>query len=78
MSNAVLLKMSFCFGSSLAVLLLLLRFLAEHTVSRASIAAVVFGCWVGFFLAYKFTFAIFWNRRAKRLRSLGAHTNAKV
>ena len=77
-SNAVLLKMSFYFGSSVAVLLLLLRFLIERTITPVSIAAVVLGCWLAFFLAYKFTFAIFWNRRARRLRTLEAHTNAKV
>ena len=78
MTNTLLLKMTFCFGSSLAALLLLLRWLVEHTITLASIAAVAAGCWVGFLLAYKFTFAIFWNRRARRLRTLEAHTNAKV
>ena len=74
MTNAVLLKMTLCFGSSLAVLLLLLLLLVERSITPASIAVVAFGCWVGFFLAYKFTFAIFWNRRARRLRTLEAHT----
>ena len=78
MTNAVLLKMTFCFGSSLAVLLLLLRLLVEHTITPTNIAVVAVGCWAGFFLAYKFTFAIFWNRRARRLRNSEAHTNAKV
>ena len=78
MRNALLSKMTFCFGTPLAVVLLLLRFIVEHTITPASIAAVVLGCWIGFFLAYKFTFAIFWNRRARRLRTLEAHTNAKV
>ncbi|MEJ0089489.1 MAG: hypothetical protein WDM80_07065 [Limisphaerales bacterium] len=31
-------------------------------------AALLFG-YVGFFIFYKFTFAYFWNRRARRLRS---------
>jgi hypothetical protein len=61
-----------------AVVLLLLRFVVEHTITPTSIAVVVLGCWIGFFLGYKFTFAIFWNRRASRLRSLEGHTDAKV
>ena len=78
MTNTLLLKMTFCFGSSLAALLLLLRWLVEHTITPACIAAVVVGCWVGFLLAYKFTFAIFWNRRARRLRTLHAEPGAKA
>jgi hypothetical protein len=78
MRNPLLLKMALCYGSTLAVLLLLLRFSVEHTITAASTVAVVFFCWIGFFLGYKFTFAIFWNRRARRLRTLGADTNAKV
>ena len=52
------------------------------TVSRVA-SLLLLGCvlillgFVGFFVIYKFTFAYFWNRRARRLRS-GEHEHRAV
>ena len=66
--NTVLLKITSFFGIILGLLLVVLRFIVFHSLTALSIAFdLVLGC-VAFFLPYKFTFAYFWNRRARRLR----------
>ena len=46
----------------------LLLYLEMRTLSAAIAAAVVLFTSLAFFIVYKFTFAITWNRRARRLR----------
>ena len=71
--DKVILKISPIFGSPLGLLL----FVIFRSGKSAPVAACVFlvamivGCAV-FFVTYKSTFAHFWNRRAKRLRSADA------
>ncbi|WP_395753689.1 hypothetical protein [Prosthecobacter sp.] len=75
--NRVLFKMSPVFGSLTGFAIFVLSYpqmLSAGSASRlATVVAGVmiwylFGC-VVFFVGYKFTFAYFWNRRARRLRS---------
>ena len=75
--NRVLFKISPVFGGA-AGLILLLLFAFRHFTSITAGKAVLFylaGCGA-FFLFYKFTFAYFWNRRAKRLRMQTNHETA--
>ena len=68
--NRVLLKISPIFGG-VAGLIVLLWFVFRHMTSITVGKVVIFyllGC-IAFFVIYKFTFAYFWNRRARRLRS---------
>jgi hypothetical protein len=75
--NRVLFKISPVFGSLTGFAIFVLSY--PQMISAASVSGVVavladvmlwylFGC-VVFFVGYKFTFAYFWNRRARRLRS---------
>jgi len=64
--NVVLLKMTAWFGTIIAVITLLIDFRRTHTLTAMDNAGRVLFCWFAFFLLYKFTFAIFWNRRVKR------------
>jgi len=67
--NIVLLKMTSFFGPVTGLLVFLVRLKRMASVTAAGIALhVLLGC-VLFFLMYKVTFAVFWNRRARRLRS---------
>jgi hypothetical protein len=72
--NVVLLKMASCFGPSAVLVALLVLFLLGYGITARDTSLFVAGGWIAFFIGYKFTFAIFWNRRAKRLRSLGAQS----
>ncbi len=73
MGNAVLLKMACCFGPVTGVVALLVVFLFSHRITARGAMLCIFGCSVLFFVGYKWTFAIFWNRRAERIRSSNAH-----
>lgn len=67
--NLTLLKMT-CFlgpATGLVMLLFRVRNLEALTLQRIALH-VVLGCAI-FFVLYKFTFAFFWNRRARRLRA---------
>ena len=72
MDNARLLRMSLHFGPLYGLLVfcwyLYVGFVQPSPMSAAAcvLAAVAF-----FFVFYKFTFAIFWNRRAVRLQAEG-------
>jgi hypothetical protein len=69
--NRVLLKVSPVFGSISGLLIFLIvsaRYSPFITV-WSLIACLLLGI-VFFFTFYKFTFALFWNRRARRLRTL--------
>ncbi len=68
MDNVLLVKMSFSFGSMLGLAYLVIWFVAFHQLTLLSVALCFAGGWIVFFLGYKFTFACFWNRRARRLR----------
>ncbi len=70
--NAVLLKMACCFGPVAGLVALLPLFLFRHGVTAREVILCLVGASILFFLAYKWTFAIFWNRRAERLRSSNA------
>jgi hypothetical protein len=67
--NRVLFKISPIFGSIAGLLFLIMRIVdgtARFTFTEV-IVSLLFGCLL-FFILYKFTFAYFWNRRARRLR----------
>lgn len=71
--NRLLLKLSPVFGGVsglIGFLYCVMRHLTPATAGRAVFFYLI-GCAV-FFVVYKFTFAHFWNRRARRLRSLPA------
>jgi len=70
MDNARLLRMSFHFGP-LYGLLVFFWYLFVGFVPSSPVWAVfcVLGFVAFFFIGYKFTFAIFWNRRAVRLQA---------
>ena len=67
--NVVLVKLSLVFGSAIGVILLLLNFTKEVGISLGNVVFSMLAGWVIFFVLYKLTFAFFWNRRARRLRS---------
>ena len=67
--NIVLLKMTWLYGPVTGLLVFLVRLKRIQSVTAAGITFhVLLGCLL-FFLLYKCTFAVFWNRRARRLRS---------
>lgn len=68
MDNLLLLKMSLCFGSALGPIAFL--FFSLVGLVRPTWEDLLRLLWVGwlvFYVLYKFTFAYFWNRRARRL-----------
>lgn len=74
MDNLVLLKMTLFGGSVVGVLFLLVVVIgATEALTLGDIIFDIIFClllgWVLFFVVYKMTFAYFWNRRARRLRS---------
>ena len=68
--NSVLLKISPVFGTATGLIpLLCFSFLHMVTITATKVASFyALGC-VIFFVGYKFSFAYFWNRRARRFRS---------
>jgi hypothetical protein len=69
--DVILLKLSLVFGSAFGVILLWLEFTRGRGIGLGSLVFSAFSGWVIFFMLYKFTFASFWNRRARRLRTEG-------
>jgi hypothetical protein len=74
MDNLVLLKMTFLSGSVVGLLLLLVVIIgATEALTLGDIIFDIIFClllgWALYFVIYKMTFAYFWNRRARRLRS---------
>ena len=61
-NNSVLLKLTPVFGTMASIIALLPNwpFSVQFGIS------VFVACWISFFIVYKFTFALAWNRRAKR------------
>jgi hypothetical protein len=78
--NRIILKLARFFGCGPALIVFLgaaFEHIRPFTVLHVAIllllgCALVLLCFVGFFVIYKFTFAYFWNCRARRLRS-GEH-----
>jgi ABC-type uncharacterized transport system permease subunit len=68
MDNAKLLHMSIYFGPFYGVILALAISFALGSFSAVASLACVAATTLYFFFAYKFTFALFWNRRARRLK----------
>jgi hypothetical protein len=82
--NRVLFKISPVFGSLTGFVIFGLSYpQMMRAGSFSEFAAVIadvmiwylFGCFV-FFVGFKFTFAYFWNRRARRLRSIQEQSGA--
>ena len=71
LDNARLLKMSLHFGPLFGLLIGLIPFVLGATFSVPLLALSALGMSLGFFVCYKFTFAFFWNRRARRLQAGG-------
>ena len=70
MDNRILLKMSIYFGPLYGAILSFLPVLfkrAEFSLSSVVASAVIVT--ILFFPLYKYTFALFWNRRARRLQA---------
>lgn len=67
-NDPLLWKMSLVYGVEAWLVSLLAQFLIFHRLSVFGRTAALPFCISGFFLLYKFTFAHFWNRRARRLR----------
>lgn len=65
--NSLLFKMMFVFGSPIGVILLVYFYQPGMPIIGNLVLFTLIG-WVFFFIFYKFTFAYFWNRRARRLR----------
>lgn len=81
--NSVLLKMSICYGPlygtilSLVVVTLRISELSWLTVAAGVLLSIALFT-VLFFLFYKYTFAIFWNRRARRLQDRARRSQPDV
>ena len=67
--NMILLRLSLLFGSAIGVLLLAIIFVNGAGISLGNVIFSFVVSWIAFFILYKMTFAYFWNRRARRLRS---------
>ncbi len=76
--NITLLKMAACFGPLIAALVLAVRFLMREPISIASAGVCLVVCCTAFFVGYRSSFAISWNRRARRLPSSEAPVHAKT
>lgn len=73
--NKVLIKLSLLFGAAVG----LIAFLLEQTRYRSAFNFVALLIYLAagiflFFFGYKVSFAYFWNRRARRLRSARTKT----
>ena len=67
--SVVVLKITPVFGTAVA-LVAILPTLGSLSPTRLAIILVV--CWVAFFAAYRATFAVAWNARARSLRAIGS------
>ena len=72
--NSTLLKITPVFGTFAAIVVV---FTGNIPMTFISMLICLTSCWVVFFLAYKFTFAIAWNSRAARLREANNETAKK-
>ena len=73
--SAVLMKITPCFGTAAGLVIAVVE---HHLTSPVRLAAdLVFG-WLGFFILYRFTFALAWNSRAKLLRQSAAEQRCEV
>ena len=77
MDNSVLLKMSACYGPLYGLVLGLLAAIGIQQFSLWVIVGNIVLISVVFFPLYKFTFAILWNRRARRLQA-SSESDARV
>jgi hypothetical protein len=66
--NLVLFKLTLLFGSLVGLIGWLAYIWRYKVISWGGAVLFFLIGWILFFLVYKFTFAYFWNRRAKRLR----------
>ena len=67
--SVLLLKMTAVFGTAIGVLWFLwITVSGGQTLSLSVFALLMILGWVFFLAGYKFTFAYFWNRRARRLQ----------
>jgi hypothetical protein len=66
--NKILLRLTLFFGSVLGIFFCLPAALLPIGSTWPNLILAFFTGWAVFFLLYKFTYAYFWNRRAKRLR----------
>jgi hypothetical protein len=74
MDDRMLLKLTFVFGSLVGALFMLaLLLVGTGSLTFGDMLLFIVFClflgWTLFFVVYKLTFAYFWNRRARRLRS---------
>lgn len=67
--SVVLFKMTMFFGTVSGMLVLLIGLWDPSSPTVGSLAGDFLFGWFGFLVVYKVSFAHFWNRRAKRLRS---------
>jgi hypothetical protein len=68
--NRVLFKISPVFGSAVGLLAFFyFVFRRSIAISVTNVVIYILLGYVVFFVLYKFTFAYFWNRRARRLRN---------
>jgi hypothetical protein len=66
--NSCLFKMTAAFGTFVGFFLFLISLLLDAPYCGNFLVDML-GGWLFFFLSYKYTFALFWNRRARRLRT---------
>ena len=71
-NNRVLLKLTLFAGPITGLILFLIFRVTEYWPAATVAWCLLYGC-LAFFFGYKFTFAIFWNRRARRLRDAARH-----
>ena len=66
-SNSLLLKMAACYGSFYGLIFGVFESIVSRRFSIRELLLYVLTMSVFFFIGYKLTFAVFWNRRARRL-----------
>ena len=66
--NQTLVKLTLVFGSIVGFIFLLIVLTSTGTITLGSFLVSVVSGWLLYFGVNKFTFAYFWNRRARRLR----------
>jgi hypothetical protein len=66
--DLLLCKLSLVFGSLIGLVGWLVDIVKYSRISLGYAINIILLGWILFFLAYKFSFAIMWNRRARRLR----------
>jgi hypothetical protein len=66
--NLLLLKMALFYGSLMGLVVWLVCIVRSTRIGLNHAIYFLLGSWVIFFVGYKLSFAIMWNRRANRLR----------